>query len=405
MQKQRFVFYISSLLHVLLVAFLGYFISLTVGVPPNLTIFFVVSFFALTSKLFSIMLGEDVKASRKTKIFSIIPFSLSIIVVFAKFSFFQILMAMVILVLYMVYPLLRGKIFLDIFHHTSRYAFLFLLAFGSINLDYIAFLTLLTIILFSMAGELISGLRREGKYQGTVSLLGFKKSLIFTAGLMVSGLLVSVYIFNGMFDFPIFVGNFSIPFYFIPSIILAYFLVKPLIKALKTGRMDVFYIVRKKEVMAIVVIFILFTFVWVGKTNLEIPVNSKNYSFNVEIRAFIVGKNTWDVPWILFDYVDENNYYYILLHKHGVLELARLVEGKREPYIASIQTSQTPFQTHKYHVFLNKTTITVILDGKYKLTAPRHPPATNPKIKISSEIPVFWFAYVGKLNIKQTSTF
>ena len=44
MQKQRFVFYISSLLHVLLVAFLGYFISLTVGAPPNLTIFLLLVF-------------------------------------------------------------------------------------------------------------------------------------------------------------------------------------------------------------------------------------------------------------------------------------------------------------------------------------------------------------------------
>ena len=393
--KRRFLLYTSSLLHVLLVAFIGYLISLR---ETGLT---AILLFAAASKLFSVIFGEDAEASKRTRICSAVPLSVSIIFL-CKLSQFQLIAGISILTVYACYPLMEGKAPFDVLHHALRYALLFLLAYNTASLnDALASLALLVIALFSAAGELISGLPNKTKNRGTASLLGIRRSSIAAALLILIASLVSAYAFNIMYEFPIQVGNMSIPFYTLPALLIAYILVRPLIKAANGGRADLPYSFRKKEAMTLAIMSItVLAVLWGGATNVDTAVNSRDYSLDVEIRTIIAGKNSWDLPWILFDYRNQSNYRYLLLHKDGTLELSQVVNGQRETHIASLKTTLNPFQQHSFHITLNETAIVIALDGEYQMSAPRHQSDSTSRIKISSRTPCLWLAYIRNLNIQ-----
>ena len=175
-------------------------------------------------------------------------------------------------------------------------------------------------------------------------------------------------------------------------------------KKLREKHVDAFHLMRRKEVIAVVAMFFLILAVFqTGRIGTTVVVNSRDYSFDVGIRTFIAGAHSWDVPWIVFDYVNADNYYYVLLHKDGILELSQKLDGQFRQYISSCATPLTPFQWHDFQIVLNQTTVAVELDGKYQVTTPRQLVAETSSIIISPSSPVSmtWIACTYRINVNQ----
>jgi hypothetical protein len=135
-----------------------------------------------------------------------------------------------------------------------------------------------------------------------------------------------------------------------------------------------------------------------GRISTEVKVNSRDYSFDVSIRTFIAGPNTWDVPWIVFDYVNDDNYYYLVLHKDGFLEISKKIDGKISYYESSVKTQSTPFQCHNFHILLNETNVLVTLDGEHSLSTTRHS-ASGPFSILISRPTGFWITFTYSINL------
>lgn len=394
--------YMSSIMHVFLTAFFGYLISARLMISPFVFVF--VSLFVVMSKLFSMMFAEDRNGSKKTRIYSTIAFAMLIPLLIALTPF-EIATGVLILIVYSLYPICSGKAPFDAIHHALRYILIFILGYGSLGFfNATALLAMLAIVLFSFAGELLAGLgKRNDSGKSIASFLGIKKSLttiillIFVASLMASLVL------NHLFEFPIQISQTSIPFYIIPALAIDLYLAKPLIKARSEKHVDPFHLTRKKEVVVVIVALLLILVMFqTGRIGTKVAVTSRNFSFDVHIRTIIAGANSWDVPWIVFDYTNEDNYYYVVFHTDGVLELSQKIDGQYLRFISSVKTQLTPFQWNTFHVVLNETTVTVGLDGEYQATTQRRLEPDTSSVIISPTIPYpagIWIMCVYSITI------
>ncbi|HYB68339.1 MAG TPA: hypothetical protein VEC97_02235, partial [Candidatus Acidoferrales bacterium] len=105
---------------------------------------------------------------------------------------------------------------------------------------------------------------------------------------------------------------------------------------------------------------------------------------------------------IVFDYINEDNYYYVVFHTNGVLELSQKIDGQTLRYVSSVKTQLTPFQWNTFNIVLNETTVTVRLDGEYQLSTPRLLEADNSRVIISPTMPDpsgIWIACIYTINI------
>jgi hypothetical protein len=377
---------LSSIVHVLVTLFLGYLISLR----PTISLdFFLVIVFVVTSKLFAMVFAEDRNASKKMRIYSTIALAL-LILLLTQLPSFEIIIGVLILTLYALYPICDGRAPFDITHHALRYVFLFILGFGSQAFgSETALMTILAIVLFSVAGELFAGLGKgSDSVKSAASLLGIKRSLAAIIPLIFVASLITSFVFNNLFEFPIQIGGTFVPFYAVPALALDLFLTLPLLRKLNAKHVDAFHLMRRKEVAAMLVVLLLILVVFqIGRIGTTVTVNSTNYSFSVGIRTFIAGPHSWDVPWIVFDYVNEDNYYYVVFHKEGTLELSQKIDGQFQRYVSSCATQRTPFEWHDFQIVLNETTVTVKLDGEYQLATSRHLVAEISRIIISPSTP------------------
>ncbi len=389
---------LSSIVHVLLTVFFGYLISLRPTINP------LVFVFAVTSKLFAMMFAEDRNASKKTRIYSTIALAL-LIPLLTQLSSFEIIIGVLILMLYSLYPICNGRAPFDVIHHALRYIFIFILGYGSQAFwNDTALLAILAIVLFSLAGELLAGLGKgRDSIKNAASLLGIKRSLAAIISLIFIASLIASFVLNNLFEFPIQVNGTFVPFYIIPALALDLFLTKPLMKKLNEKHVDAFHLIRRKEVTAMVAMSLLILVVFqTGRIGTRVAVSSRDYSFDVGIRTLIAGAHSWDVPWIVFDYVNEDNYYYVVFHKDGILELSQKMDGQYRQYISSSATQLTPFQWHDFQIVLNETTVAVKLDGEYQVTTSRHRVAETSSIIISPSTPNpngIWIACTYRINV------
>jgi hypothetical protein len=360
--------------------------------------------FVVTSKLFAMMFSEDRNASKKTRFYSTIALA-ALIPLLTQLSSFEIIMGVLILVLYALYPICNGRAPFDVIHHALRYVLIFILGLGSQAFwNETALLAILAIVLFSAAGELFAGLGKStDSIKSAASLLGIKRSLAAVISLIFIASLIASFVFNNMFEFPIIFDGTFVPFYIIPALALDLFLTKPLMEKLNETHVGAFHLMRRKEVAAMVFISLLILVVLqIGRIGTNVTVNSRDYSFDVGIRTIIAGPHSWDVPWIVFNYVNEDNYYYVVFHKDGILELSQKIDGQYRQYIASCATQLTPFEWHDFQIALNETTVTVKLDGEYQITSPRQLMAENSSIIISPSIPNpngIWIACTYRITL------
>lgn len=380
---KRLPSYASSIVHVLLTALLGCLISIGQAINPLVLVF------AVTSKLFAMMFAEDRSVSKKRRIYSTIALAMPIFLLIGLSSF-QVIMGVLILILYSLYPIFDGKTPLDVTHHAVRYVLIFILGYGSLTvLNEKALPALLAIVFFSVAGEILAGLRKGGVSSGSAaSFLGTKISSIVVISSVFIGSIIAAFVLNSLFEFPIQVNGTFVPFYIIPALVLDLFVTKPLMRMPSKKQVDAFHLIRRKEAIVIVVMSLLILVtLQTGRTGTTVAVTSKNFSFDVHIRTIIAGRNSWDVPWVVFDYTNENNYYYVVFHKDGVLELSQKMDGQYLKYASSVKTQLTPFQWHTFHVVLNETTVTVGIDGEYQVATPRRLVADTSSVIISPTVP------------------
>ena len=378
--------------------FVGYLIS--VSTSARLTIDPLVFVFVGTSKLFMIAFTEGENTSKKKRIYLTLALA-SLFPLLIGLTTFELIVGVLILMLYSLYPLVDGKAPFDVIHHVLRYVFIFLLGYGSVAfLNEAGLLAISAIALFSLAGELLVGLRRScGTIKKAASLLGIRRSLIVIVSSIFIASLVSAFVFNDFFEFPIQINGLSIPFYIVPALAIDLFLMMPLMRVLSGRCPDPFRLMRRRELIIILVISLSILILFqTGRMGTEVEVNSRNYSFDVGIRTFIAGRNSWDVPWIIFDYVNENNYYYIVFHKDGILELSQKTNGQTRYYASSLKTQSTPFQYHNFHLFLNETTVVVRLDEEYQVSTTRHAVSSPSSIMISRPTG-FWITCMYSINI------
>ena len=393
---------ILSIVHVLLTVFVGYLIYALISEGParNPLVFV----FAAVSKFFAVIFTEDKNAPKKTRIYSIIALA-SLFPLLIELTTFEVIMGVLILILYSLYPLVDGKAPFDVMHHVLRYVFIFVLGYGSqAFFNETALLAILAIALFSLAGELLAGLgKNSDTSKNAASLLGIKRSLIVIVSSVFVASLMAAFVFNDLFEFPIQINGTLIPFYIIPVLAVDLFLTIPLMKVLNGKHVDPFRLVRKKELIAVLIVSLSVLVVFqTGRISTTIAVNSRNYSFEVDMRTFIAGPHDWDVPWIVFNYVNENNFYYVILHKDGILELSLKMNGTIY-YESALKTQLTPFQCLNFHISLNETTVNVRLNGEYQVSTTRYLVSDNSSIIISPSTlhpqTGMWIASTYSINI------
>jgi hypothetical protein len=375
--------YTSSIAHVLWTVFFGYLVSLRLGISP------MVFMFVAASKLFSIVLTEGSHASKKTRVHSAIALA-SLIPLLIGLSFFEIAVGILILTLYSLYPIFSERAPFDLVHHALRYVLIFMIGYGSLAFfNETALLALSAVVLFSVAGELLAGMRKSGgSSSGAASLLGIKRSVTAIVPLIFTGSVAASLALNNLFEFPVQINETSVPFYIIPALALDLYLTRSLVKVAGEKRVDAFHLIRKKELMVIAVMLLLILVVFqTARIGTKVTVSSEDYSFSVGIRTIIAGPNSWDVPWIVFNYINESNYYYVVFHKDGVLELSLKLNGQYVRYVSSLETLSTPFQWHSFHIVLNETTVTVNLDGEYQVATSRSLVADASNIIVSPSTP------------------
>ena len=380
----RLVSYVSSTLHVLLTVFAGYLVAFLISTRPAI-IDLLVFVFAAASKLLALVFTENKNASGKTRVHSTVALA-ALFPLLLGLTAFEMVTGVLILMLYAVYPLVDGKAPFDITHHMLRYVFIFILGYGSLAFfNKTALLAISAIAVFSVAGELLAGLRKNnGASRNAASFLGIKKSLIVIVFSVFMASLMAAFAFNDLFEFPVQISEAVFPFYIIPALAMGLFLMMPLRKALKDKRLDPFQLMRRKELIFILVASLSILVVFqIERMDTVVAVDSRDYSFDVGIRTFIAGPHDYDVPWIIFDYVNENNYYYVVFHKSGVLELSQVMNGEILNYESSVKTCLSPFQWHNFHVLLNDTTVVVTLDGEYEVSTARHLMSGASSMKIS----------------------
>ena len=396
----RIVSWVSSILHVLLTLFVGYLIS---AVFSARVIDPLVFMFAATSKLFAVAFTEDRNASKNERIYSTIALAL-LFPLLVGLSTFEMITGVLILTLYSLYPLVDGKAPFDVVHHVLRYVFIFALGYGSVFFNGTALLAILTIVFFSLAGELLAGLRNNSDTsKNAASLLGIKRSLIVIVSSIFIASLTGAFVFNALFEFPIQIDGTFVPFYIIPALAIDLFLTMHLREAQNGKRIDPFHLMRRKELIALLIMSLSILAIFqTGRINAAVTVDSRNYSFDVSIRTFIAGSHGWDVPWILFDYVNADNYYYVVFHTDGILELSQKINGQTRYYESSLKTQLTPFQWNDFHIVLNETTVAVTLDGEYQVSTTRYLVSDPSGITISVVHPTgFWITCAYTINVDQ----
>lgn len=189
--------------------------------------------------------------------------------------------------------------------------------------------------------------------------------------------------------------GFSMPMYIPISIILwALYIISAL------NHPSNFLIVLKKRELIVILVIIPLILSLHYLDDYEISTNSKSGEIIIKVRTLIGGRRSWEVPWIAFDYLNDRNFYYIVLHKGGLLELSRVVDGVREIFIDYVETDMTPYEMHTYILTFNEDSIVVKVDGRQFFIVPR---LTDEKfiVRISRGLQgnIFWVAWIS-LNLR-----
>jgi hypothetical protein len=120
---------------------------------------------------------------------------------------------------------------------------------------------------------------------------------------------------------------------------------------------------------------------------------------NVGMRTFVSGPHTWDGQWIIFNYSNKGNFYYILLHTNGTLELGRYVHGSQQPNLQDVGTGYTPFQWHEYEIQVVNGEATISIDGNQVMKVPIQNPGGEALITQTFPSTNIWVVSVTQFQV------
>jgi len=355
--REDVYFVLTSFAHVIITVLFG--VLLNPGQFPALTILA----FAVSSKAFALFAGENERFFTHLR-WAALPLAALSVAMLLFLPPVDILLGAAVMLLYLNYPRLiraREKSPFDILFHGLRYALLFWLGYGG-RVTLASATALSVVFLFGVAGELLVGLRSQGSWRTTASILGAAATVrivnVLTFVLMVLGSLV----FAQEVNFPLVLGPVAVPIPLIIGALVALFIMRPV--ALGRSRHAPLS-VRRREIVAIVLVaLVVVSTPALTRVDLEHQLPGPSYSVTVGMQTFVTGPDPWDGQWIIFNYQNSRNFYYVLLHTDGTLELAREVNGTRETNLKDVQTGLSPFVWHSYQIAVVGGEATVSIDGR-----------------------------------------
>ncbi|NOY81506.1 MAG: DUF1080 domain-containing protein [Kiritimatiellaeota bacterium] len=90
----------------------------------------------------------------------------------------------------------------------------------------------------------------------------------------------------------------------------------------------------------------------------------KDYRVTVRMRTPEPGPKPWSVGRVLFRYRNAGDYYYLLLHRTGLLELGAERNGRHRPGLARARTEASPGQWHVFTITAAGNSFRIALDGR-----------------------------------------
>lgn len=263
------------------------------------------------------------------------------------------------------------KPFLDIVFHGLLNVFPFVMGYTLYrSFDETCLLISSAICIIGAVTGLIAQLRDydyDSAFGNTTAVfLGKRKAIALSLGLLSVWLILFARIFEGLIFFPVPLNGIRVPIQYLVLPPLSIFILTPLIRGiLNEAYQTVVYEGIKKRGLAILVILFFSSvnvFAYSSTTHFYGDPEGGNYVVRLNVRTVIAGHESWGVAFIKCRYADEANYYYILLHQNGVLELTKVVESEKT-FLTFVGTDLSPFDTHRFEVKLEGPSIQVSVDG------------------------------------------
>jgi hypothetical protein len=388
-------FVLTSFAHVVLAVLFGVLLD-----PSRFPALLVISF-ALSSKAFALFAGENERFFTHLR-WAALPLGALSLFILVFLPPLEIALGAVIMLLYLNYPMLiraREKSPLDVLFHGLRYSLLFWLGYdGSATVASAAAVSV--VFLFGVSGELLVGLRGQGTWKTTASRLGAASTVrivnILTFLLVILGSLI----FSQEVNFPLVLGSLDVPMPLLVGILLAIFIMRP-VSLVRGARAPLS--VRRREIVAIALVaLVLVSTPLLTRVDIQQPLPQPNYTISVGMQTIVTGPNAWDGQWIVFNYQNSKNFYFILMHTDGTLELSRYVNGIKEAQIQEVQTGLSPFNYHNYVISVLNGELTVSVDGRQYLSTQISNPGGEFMISQTSPDSNLWVVRVTGPQITAT---
>lgn len=360
--REDVYFVLTSLAHVVIAVLFGVLLN-----PTQFPALLVLSF-AVSSKLFALFAGENERFFAHLR-WVAWPLAALSLIILSQLPATDIVLGLILMLLYLNYPRLikaRERSPLDILFHGTRYAILFWLGYsGALSVAGAAGATV--VFLFGVSGELLVGLRSDGRWRTTASILGTASTVRVVNLLSFLLIVMASLLFSQEVDFPLIVAGVSVPIPLIVGVVLALFIMWPV---RRTRSRLAPLSVRRREIVAIALVaMIIVGFPAAFRVDLSRTASQPDYTVTVGMQTIVAGPNPWSVQWIVFNLQNSRNYYYVLLHTDGTLELGREVNGTREAHLDEASTGLSPFAWHLFQITVSDGQVTIYIDGKAYISA------------------------------------
>lgn len=390
--REDVYFVLTSLAHVVATILFGELLNL-----PQFPGLLVIAF-AVSSKSFALFAGENERFFKHLR-WAALPLGALSLGILIFLPPVDAILGVAIMLLYISYPRLlkaRERSPLDILFHGSRYALLFWLGYGG-GVTAASAAGASVVFLFGVAGELLVGLRSNGKWKTTASIIGVTNTVRLVYVLAFALILLASFLVSQVIDFPLEVGHVGIPFPLLMGVVIAIFITRPVSRGRSWSAP---LSVRRREVLVIAVVILLFVGVpLVTRVDLSATASAPNYTATVAMQTYVDGPHSWDGQWIIFNYQGPGNYYYILLHTDGNLEVSRYVNGTNQQHLAYVQTGLSPFDRHVYQITVDDGRLQVAIDGDQYISLPIG--AQGGQVTVSQSFPRqnFWVVSVTEFKV------
>ncbi len=391
--REDIYFVLTSLLHVVVVVLFGILLDIS-----QLSHALPLVAFAITSKVFALVIGENKRLFAHSR-WAALPLAVLSIFALLFLPAAEIVLGVVVMLLYLSYPQLimaRERSPLDVLTHGTRYAILFWMGYYG-GLTLLSATAISMVFLFGVTGELLVGLKSDPAWKTTASRLGTVRTVRIVNLLIPALIILGSFLFSLEVDFPLLVGGIAVPVPLLMGIVLAAFMTRP-VSIGKSHRAPIS--VRKREIISLLICLTILVAVPLG-TRVDLSQNAPqpNYTVSVGMQTFVTGPHSWDGQWIIFNYSNKENFYYILLHTDGTLELGGYANGLHEPNLQDVATGCSPFQWHEYEIKVVNGEAVISIDGNQVMRAPIQNPGGEAIITTGFPNTNLWVVSVSQFQV------